>query len=84
MPQALSFVLAIFFGRIHTKYVRRTSFSHRTFTHLLTAIDGGLETLIRLVLYSSSLASSVDNDGPIMPETHPVHIDAEVPDMEDR
>ncbi|KAK0232031.1 hypothetical protein EDD85DRAFT_955867 [Armillaria nabsnona] len=32
---------------------------------------------------SSSLASSVDNGGPIMPETHPVHIDIKVPDMEE-
>ncbi|KAG7441921.1 uncharacterized protein BT62DRAFT_1010948 [Guyanagaster necrorhizus] len=39
---------------------------------------------IHPVMSSRSIASSVDSDGPIAPETHPVHVDvSEVPDMEE-
>ncbi|KAK0232029.1 hypothetical protein EDD85DRAFT_792935 [Armillaria nabsnona] len=44
---------------------------------------GGLDTLICPILSSSSLASSVESDDPITPENHSVHIDVEVPDMEE-
>ncbi|PBK83999.1 kinase-like protein [Armillaria gallica] len=38
---------------------------------------------IRPVMSSSWIASSAYSDGPITPETHPVHVDVEVPDMEE-
>ncbi|KAG7441986.1 uncharacterized protein BT62DRAFT_462807 [Guyanagaster necrorhizus] len=39
---------------------------------------------IHSVMFSRSIASSVDSDGPIAPETHPVHVDvSEVPHMEE-
>ncbi len=75
-------------ARYVSEYVQRTSFSHRTFTYLLAKVlvhreTSGLDTLIQPVLFSSSLASSVDSDGAITPETHSVHIDVEVPVMEE-
>ncbi len=75
-------------ARYVSKYVQQTSFLHCTFTYLLTKDlvhreTSGLDTLIQPVLSSSSLASSVDSYGPITSETHPVHIDVEVRDIEE-
>lgn len=46
-------------------------------------VPNGFLTLPAAAHSGSSLASSADSEGPITPETHPIHVEMDVPDMED-